>query len=446
MSGARWRLIASILCLLAAAGGCGSPPYFQVETVVRSDGSCDRTIWQPEREMLPAEALRPAWAEHWRTIRTFVAPPAFADKIGKGGERSYFTATGSFRSPMEIPGHFRNAIEGCPEVGASELVRTYERKECGFVLEYCWSERLTNIVTRAGFFKARDEFLDLALPLAVKGIEQVYGNEFDVSGLVSYVRAEGRRLLEQAAEALYDAGVAHEPERGIAIRLATVARRFGLDLFDANGELLESQDSDPRFEAFLRHRILLGVRHRDGSRLTEAEFRSLVPKDSAPRFVEAWNRFAREHATEFETKLLQLIVRMTGLYGSPLGPTANIPEFAFALRLPGAIVETNGDPEGRDKVRWRFTGDRSFPDGYAMTARSFEIDIQGQKAVLGHVAIGDRTAAEAFIKLVREDEDLLDAVRQAVRKGDPMPLREFRPRTDEGRDRLRRLHGLLKDW
>ena len=33
---------------------------FQVETVIHSDGSCDRTIWQPENEMLPAKAAAPA--------------------------------------------------------------------------------------------------------------------------------------------------------------------------------------------------------------------------------------------------------------------------------------------------------------------------------------------------------------------------------------------------
>src|SRR5262249_28092363 len=152
--------------------------------------------------------------------------------------------------------------------GASELVRTYERRDCGFVVEHRYRERLTNIVTRAGFLEARDEFLDLALPLVAKGIEQVYGGEFDVSGLVRYVRTAGRRFLEQAAEAFYDAGVAHEPEQEVGVRLATVARRFGLDLFDATGSLLQSQDTDPRLEAFFRHRVLLGVRHRDGRRLT----------------------------------------------------------------------------------------------------------------------------------------------------------------------------------
>ena len=230
--------------------------------------------------MLPPEAHRPDWSDHWKSVRPILAPPAFADKVGKGGERTYFTAVGSFRNPGEIPSHFRHAIESCPEVGASELVRSYERRDFGFVIEHRWSERLTNIVTRAGFLKARDEFLDLAMPLAVQGIEQVYGGKYDVTGFLRYFQTEGRQFLEQAAEALYDSTVAHEPEREQAVRLARVAERFGLDLFDAKGALVTSMEGDARLEDFFRHRILLGVRHRDGSRLTEAEFRSLFPKDS----------------------------------------------------------------------------------------------------------------------------------------------------------------------
>ena len=77
----RWRVVIPILVLLAAAEGCGSPPCFQIETAVHGDGSCDRQIWQPEREMLPAEALKPGWSAHWKAVRPMAAPPAFADKV-----------------------------------------------------------------------------------------------------------------------------------------------------------------------------------------------------------------------------------------------------------------------------------------------------------------------------------------------------------------------------
>jgi len=440
----RWRLLAPLLGLLAAAGGCGSPPYVQVETEVHGDGSCDRTIWQPEGELLPPEARRPEWSERWSSVRPILAPPAFAGKVGKGGDRTYFTAVGSFRDPGKIPSHYRHAIEGHPETGVSELARSYERRDFGFVIEHRWSERLTNIVTRAGFLKARDEFLELAMPLAARGIELVYGGKYDVTGFLRYLQTEGRRFLEQAAEALYDSSVTHEPERQQAVRLARIAERFGLDLFDAKGDLVTSVEGDARLEDFFRHRVLLGLRHRDGSRLTEAELRSLFPKDSDSPFEKHWESFFKEHEKEFESKLVPRILRMTGLYGYPLGLGAPSPEFAFALRLPGEVVEANGKPQGRDRVHWQFTGDRSFPDGFTMTARSVEIDAEVQKKVLGRVAIGDRAAAEALIRILGQEGPLLEAVRLARQKENPAPLRDFRPSSDEERDRFARLCELLK--
>ena len=128
----RWRLLAPLLGLLAAAGGCGSPPYVQVETEVHGDGSCDRTIWQPEGELLPPEARRPEWSERWSSVRPILAPPAFAGKVGKGGDRTYFTAVGSFRDPGEIP--IQAIFDRLRRVGKSEILHR-STSEVSFELE-----------------------------------------------------------------------------------------------------------------------------------------------------------------------------------------------------------------------------------------------------------------------------------------------------------------------
>ena len=284
------------------------------------------------------------------------------------------------------------------------------------MIEHRWSERLTNIVTHSGFLKARDEFLDLAMPLAAQGIERVYGGKYDVTGFVRYFQTEGRQFLEQAAEALYDSTVAHEPQREEAVRLAKIAERFGLDLFDAKGALVTSIEGDVRLDDFFRHRILLGVRHRDGSRLTEAEFRSLFPKDSDLPTVGPGKASSRS-MRKSSSRSFPRILRMTGLYWLLPGSAASIPEFAFALRLPGEIVETNGMPHGRDQARWQFTGDRSFPDGYTMTARSLEIDEEGQRNVLGRVPIGDRASAEALLKILDREGPLLKSRATGLEEG-----------------------------
>ena len=120
------------------ASGCGSPALFQVETVVRPDGSCDRLIWQPKGEMLPEDALSPAWNSRWRGVSDVTIPPAFSDGNTRPGDRAYFHAHGGFRSPADIPAHFLRRNDLYPDVGASELTRSYERKELGFVVEHRW--------------------------------------------------------------------------------------------------------------------------------------------------------------------------------------------------------------------------------------------------------------------------------------------------------------------
>ena len=122
----RWQIALSLL--IAVTGGCGSPALFEARTEVHSDGSCDRTIWQPEGEMLPAEALQPPWKARWKTVAAAAIPPAFAKDHQPDGEHHYFMAQGSFRKPEEIPAHFRHVASPGPQLGASQLQRAYKRE------------------------------------------------------------------------------------------------------------------------------------------------------------------------------------------------------------------------------------------------------------------------------------------------------------------------------
>jgi hypothetical protein len=135
---------------------------------------------------------------------------------------------------------------------------------------------------------------------------------------------------------------------------------------------------------------------------------------------------------------------MTGPFNAPFGLFANRnPLFAFDLHLPGQIVESSGTIEGPDHVRWRFTGDRSFPDGYVMQARSIEIDLQGQKRILGRVAITDIEQAESYSKLLDQDGRLLEAIRKVRASGDLRPLLDDRPGSAAEQERLKRLRQVL---
>ncbi len=437
------RHLVVVAILSACCAGCGSPPLFQVETRILPDGSCQRMIWQPKGEMLPKDALEPAWNARWNSVGPVDVPPAFAKQYPSHGDHQYFMAKGTFSSSREIPPHFRYTIESCPEVGASELSRSYDRADYGLVVEHRWREKLTNIVTLSGFLKARDEFLDLAMPLAEKAIEQVYGTRYDVKNLVVEVRSQGRRFLEQVAIVFYEVLIQDLTQAEQYTRLAAVAKPFGLDLFDARGGLVEGEEGGKRFQGFLRGLISRSVRYRDGGALTNAEVQSIVESNKPP-FSTVWESFAKEHKTEFETQLLPRLVRMTGLYHLPLAfMFQGGPKFAFSLRLPGALTETNGTIDGPGTTSWRFGEERLFPDGFSMKARSLDWRPEAQQKILGHVVLADRASAEAFIEIVKDCPALLDAVRAAGQTGEARPLREFQPNTEGERVQATRLRELL---
>ncbi len=439
-----WRTLA--VAFLLAASGCGSPPLIQVETVVRSDGTCDRTIWQPRDQMLPEDALKPAWNARWKSIDLVAIPPELA-KLARNAqpdEHHYFSARGFFRNPAEIPHHFRRVVSGGRDAGASELVQSYECKDYGFVREHRWRETLTNIVTRDSFLKARDEFLNLALPMAVLGLEQVYGKSFDVTGLAQYLRKDGRQFLEQAALVFYDTMALHMTNEEQPVPYAELARQFGLDLFDPAGNLVTNEEFQTRVMSFLHHRIALGLRHRDGSRLSGPEIQSVLDQSGSSPFSQAWAAFWKQHEKEFQTQFLPRIVQMTGPFNAPFGLFANqTPLFAFDLHLPGQVVETSGTIAGPDHARWRFSGDQSFPDGYVMQARRIEIDLQGQRRILGRVAITDNEQARSYIEILDSDGHLLEAVRKMHASGGLKPLLDDRPGSSEEKERLKRLRQVL---
>jgi hypothetical protein len=437
------RLVPALL--LAALGGCGSPPLFQVETVVHSDGTCDRTIWQPQAEFLPEEAARAPWRSRWTDIRPVASPPAFAAAGISDGDRKYFMARGSFRGPMEIPDHFRFRVEYGPAKATGQLLPVYERIDHAFVVEHCWRETLTNIVTRDRFLKARDEVIDRGLPYVEAGITRVYGARYDVRGLLRYVRGDGRRFLEQAALVWYDHSAGHGPDEELVPRLAELAREFGLELCDESGKVIHDKDAERWLLSFLRHRVILGVRHRDGSRLNEAEVQSIInPRPGNSPGSGAWTEYWNEHEKEIEARLSAPLLQLFGLYNNPIGFSgAGNPKFEFALRLPGEIVATSGSVDAPDRTSWKFTGDRSFPDGYVMQARSLEIDRQAQQRILGRVSLTDRDQAEDYVQTLNEDRLLREAIGQVHQTGQLRRLAEYVPKSDQDRSRLARLRRLL---
>ncbi len=462
------RQIITLGFLVALTSGCSPYASFRVETAIHPDGSCDRTIWQPKNELLPEEALKPDWKARWQTVADADGPKSDIQAASPPGvtirleqkQLPYFSARGTFSSPQQIPAHYRYADEKCPEVGTSELVRTYERTDYGFVVEHRWREKITNSVTLAGFLSGRDELFDLVIPIFIDALEKGYGQDFDLGALSSFLRKDGRRVLEDVSLALYDTRsrgqwIADDSASATQVytQLATAAKRAGLDFFDEHGKLISNADEiNRRAKAYARRLFVQYVKHRDGRALLPAEADALI--QSAPqdprnqRASEVFGKAIQERMKQdkvFEKRIRAAFLGAAGIYGPFEFPFSQAPVFEFVLRLPGELVETNGTGTEHGTTRWKFTSQEIYPDGYAMKARSLLIDRNAQKTTLGRAVIDDEKSAFEFMALVGADGPLLEAVRAFSKMGDRKLLTDLKTRNPDEAIRADKLRKLLSD-
>ncbi len=442
----------AVACLAPSVlGGCGSVPFVQVETTIRPDGSCERAVWQPRDRMLPAEAFTPAWLARWRKVEDVAVPPAFAATNGNPGE-PYFHAVGVFASPADVPPHFRKTIPEHPDLPAGEMTHDYRRRDFGLFVEHRWSETLNNGVTREGFEKAREKFIDLGIPMLVEGVKRVYGRDFDVSAAVAELDRRGRPLFRDLADVWYDVVLAQaaqepRPEDDVAWReFVAAVERAGVDMRDAGGGVVDGFEAERRLRAFLADRIAATFRHKDGSPTTPDDVRAILgesPREQS--FANAWREYGVDRNPDIDAKLLPLLAKMTGPYLFPGFLAPPTPRFAFDVRLPGLIVpaETNGDVDDAGKIAWRFDAIRLFPTAFTMTAASIEIDEPAQRRLLGRVAVADVAAALAVRDLLADDPELIAALRQACETGDPSSLNATPDMEPSRKGRLARLRAML---
>ncbi len=457
------RSLALIFCFLGfVVAGCNAPPAFLVETVVHPDGSCDRMIWQPKDKFLPEQALKPEWNARWKTVSDASGRPG-GDSSKGSDELKYFIARGSFTHPREIPPHYRYVDTQAPDAGASELERTYARTDYGFVVEHRWHEKITDIVTLPDFIKARDELIDLLLPLFTELIENVFGKDYDVSRFVTFLRSDFRRFLENVSFILYDAAVRQRSmvkdakfDDALINHLYAEAERLGLDrklLAEAfKGKFPgDKKDSERTYKVFLGRVVARYFRHRNRTAVSAAEAEELIRAIVDNHRYEDAIREQSERIgkrlqgdKQLETRINRSLVRITGLY-STLGFlfSGGPPEYEFTMVLPGELIESNATRTKAGRIHWKFGGGQLFPDGFGMDARSIFIDRDGQRKVLGRVVIDDETKAIEFMEIVGDEGPFLEAVRKLRQTGDRNALREVKTSSFDEALRARKLQDLL---
>lgn len=457
-----WHARLVCLCGLGLwAAGCCPPAAFYVETTINPDGSCERMIWQPKDKFLPDEAKTPEWKARWKEVSDASRPAVGFDRKASSDDCKYFIARGTFQNLGEIPPHYRFADAKVPDAGASELERKYETIDYGFVVERRWREKITNIVTLAGFVKAGDELLDMFLPPYIDAIEKVFGKDYNVSRLTAFIRTDVRRFLERASVILYDAAVRgkvmdenRQLDPAMCKELEEAAERCGfdpqrlVDLFKVRSDNNEQTQAEKRFFGPL---VVRHFRHHDGTLLTAAEadalLQAVLVDHRYDKALEAQtkpfnNALGKDEQVKkrFGRALLQLI----GLYGGFQFPFAGGPlQYEFAISLPGELVESNGTGTRAGRARWRFTSDELFPSGFEMKARSIAIDREVQKKILGRVVIDDAAQAMAFMEVVGREGPLLAGVRQLRRTGDRKAFSQVQTRTYEESLRANKLRKML---
>jgi hypothetical protein len=444
MNSTSWRIVGRFLLLLSLISlGCGR--VYRSEAVWLGDGSVDRAIYQ-EIAVTPDSVRRP---ELWQQV-TYAASPEKLEREGwsgritqlpvnPSGTHTYFAAWGRFQSPQAIPDYVLfKAPEGIA-LSDGKLVRDCRRKDYGLVVEFAWKETLTDVVRLDDMRRAREELADLLIDLWQSAFERTLGQDYDQTGLVKWLRTEGKAWLAELTDFAFAHCAAKKgpaADRELWKGLAGICTAHGLPLQVA-GKLVNDDQVEQIVKEFVVGKLCLYVVHkRDGKPLGKemaaawwADFsnkdgQSTVFAPSFKKVIET--KYASSE--EFERRMAELLARVFGLYYS--ARIFSNEHFDCTLTVPGEIVETNGQLLASSRVRWQFQAEAAYPLGYVMECRSLFVDAEAQKQLLPGAPLASREAMLELVSLVAGKERLAEALVECRRKKSMAPLYEFRQRAN----------------
>jgi hypothetical protein len=449
--------------LLAALGiavsGCD---VYRIETILYSDGSVDRAIYQPA-ENTPKDARN---ADRWQQV-TFAPTPDKATKEGWSGlirdlplkgpdkERPYLAAWGRFPAPDRIPDHVEFRAPEGSKAPAGKMVRSYQRNDYVFVVQHRWRETLTDVVTLADMRKAREELADLLLQLSQDIFNEAVGPDYDSSELFRWLRSEGNTVLAEVTdERFVQYAVRKGPDGADAFKeeFGDILARHGLAL-KVQGKWLDDESAGKAVEAFCLAQLVRGVRDKKASAAVDRDtaagwLREIMnrsdKKNETNRFEKAAEKvIAKKYQGQeaLNRRLGALQVRVSGLYGDSLNlPSQDHHSFHYTLTMPGKVVETNGNVLTDTRVRWRFGAEEAYPQGYEMFCSSLEAQVKNQKELLGGQPLADRECMLEFVNEVEGNDKLIEALEACRKQKGMAPLYEVRKQQIE----IDRLLKLLK--
>jgi hypothetical protein len=442
-----------------AVSGCDE---YRIETVLYSDGSVDRAIYQPAEDT-PKDARK---SDRWKQV-TFAPAPDKAAKEGWSGlirdlplkapdrDRPYLAAWARFPSPDRIPDHVEFKAPEGSKVPSGKLVRRYQRNDYVFVVEHRWREALTDVVTLADLRQAREELADLLLQVGEDSFQEAVGPNYDSRELFKWLRSEGKAMFAEITEARFIQYAARKGQGGddaFKDELAAILARHGLAL-KAQGQWLDDKGTEEALEKFCVAQLVRGVRDRkSGAAVDPATaatwLREMVKRNDKESEK---NRFEKAAAKVIDRKyqgqaalqrrLQALQVRVLGLYrGSLILPAPQSHAFHYTLMMPGKVVECNGQILTDNRARWQFGAEDAYPLGYEMSCSSLEAQPQNQRELLKGQPLADREGMLDYVKAVAGNDKLLAALEECRKQKSMAPLYELRKQQIE----LDRLLKLLK--
>jgi hypothetical protein len=441
----RRRTLTTLAVLVGALTSVGCrPKLFRADTVLNSDGSISRAIYQPAEATTSEAQELDVWTG--KTYAERIEPNKWPANIAdlppapRDEDHSYFAGWGNFESPDRLPSaFFKKGPGGLPD---GKLVVEYERDDYVLVVRHRWKETLTDIVTIDDMHQARQELADMLVPLAKKILDEALGDQYDTTRLVDWLKQTATPWCFEITDCMVAmAGRVDSSQDKLGLALAKVSARHGLPLTDASGKPLEGQAENQAIELYATQVLRDNLRRRDGKPVSDEVIQEILewielkprPENSEERYrrydeatkTVVVETFGSEEA--FADALKPFLARLLGLYGSdffhdPL-------HFRYTLTMPGPIVRTNGTLLSDREVRWTFAGVEAYPFGYAMECESLVMRSELEGKLLGENVLGDRDTMLKYVEIAGSNEAVVQALRVCAKEKSMQPIYDARDRS-----------------
>lgn len=364
------KTVLTALFAMLAAVGCSPSVLCNIETEVLPDYTVMRVTRMESAPNPENPGRRPRLAEY------FQFPPAEQYETYAVQQDKVLFA-GAFESFDQIPPDVVRATPGTNRRAGN--VASFRVMDMVLFVLADFDETLVDIVqNQADGEAALTELVRLLVPEVMSVLNARYGQNFDLSRLETWLMND----LPQKLRRIYSAAwLIHSMKRsGVTspgeefefyMMLKAEAKRDGLELAEPGTPDMRQENIRRLREYGLRLAQQLVV-PRGGSGLSTDMFKGLEPNELLAAVQQA---ISARHGSvnNFLSKIAALVPRAFGAYlTASVMPLYMMPDvtYRFRLKVPGAVIQTNGVREFDGSLVWNFTDRDLAFTGQSLWARS----------------------------------------------------------------------------